>query len=185
MVDNVLQPEPETMAERHGRMLARLAALALAAAEDLAARAAQAEEPQLAADLHVALTKVGRCLRQTVMLEAKLARGDAARPAAAPAPARVTPNASAQRRDRLAELLESEVMEQLEGEERESRLNALVDLLNDEMDREGFLKERIEPQALRLCEKLGLTFGARGAKPPPSRAWDHADLHTYRWRGSG
>ena len=199
MLDAATPFASETMAQRHGRMLARLAELSLAAAEDLAARAAQAEEPKLAAELHMAFAKAGRCLRQTVMLEARLAKVEADRPARAaapepvPAPASKTSGPGVQRHNLLAEVLESEIMEQLEGEERETRLDDLFKILDQEGQRPGFLKELIQAQVLRLCDRLDLTFGARPTSPPPpepkparkAQASDYAYLDTGRWRGSG
>ena len=100
-------------------MLGRLAELSLAACEDLAARAAQAEEPQLAADLHTAFSKAGRCLRQTVMLEARLA-ATAVRPNVPIIPAATgwTPRPRAPRqwidREKLAEQMEGLDLERLD-----------------------------------------------------------------------
>ena len=170
------------MAERHGRLLGRLAELSLAACEDLAARAAEAEEPKLAADLHVAFAKAGRCLRQTVMLEAKLAQGQAdvrrtdqarVRQAQTFAP-KPAPDRRDAREAYLAEGLEVEITEQLEGAEREERLERLDDLLETEREKPGFLTEPVAAVALRLCDGLGLTFGARPGPPkrepePPSK----------------
>ena len=120
MLNEASPPAVETMAERHGRLLGRLAELSLAACEDLAARAAEAEEPKLAADLHGAFAKAGRCLRQTVMLEAKLAAMPAARPSP-PTPVATgwTPRPRAPRqwidREKLAEQLEGLDLERLDS----------------------------------------------------------------------
>ena len=62
------------MAERHGRILARLTELGLSLAEKLHARAMAAEEPKEAADLGLAFHRISRSLRQTLALEAKLVR---------------------------------------------------------------------------------------------------------------
>jgi hypothetical protein len=77
------------MAERHSRILARLAEVNLSAAEILHDRLAEAQTNAEARDLGLALQRVSRSLRQTLLLEAKLARDGraAAREAAADAEA--------------------------------------------------------------------------------------------------
>jgi hypothetical protein len=62
------------MAERHGRILARLAELGLAQAERLNAQALAAEDPKTAADLGLAFHRVARTVRQSIALEARLVR---------------------------------------------------------------------------------------------------------------
>jgi len=64
--------DPNEMAERHGRMLARLAELSLSAAEILHERLVTAETNAEARDLGLALQRVSRSVRQTLLLEAKL-----------------------------------------------------------------------------------------------------------------
>jgi hypothetical protein len=64
----------QEMAERHGRILARLAEVNLSAAEILHDRLAAAETNAEARDLGLALQRVSRSLRQTLLLEAKLER---------------------------------------------------------------------------------------------------------------
>jgi len=64
----------ESMAERHGRMLAEAAEIMLAAMHRLAERIEAAETPEAARDAALALQRVNRGLRQTILLEAKLAK---------------------------------------------------------------------------------------------------------------
>ena len=68
---------PKTMAERHGRMLAEAAGIMLAAMQRLAERLDAAESPEAARDAGLSLSRVNRGLRQTILLEAKLARDEA------------------------------------------------------------------------------------------------------------
>lgn len=70
-------PNASEMSERHAKALARLAELSMALAEDLQARALAAETPDEAAKLAGAFQKVARGVRQTMALEARLAREQA------------------------------------------------------------------------------------------------------------
>lgn len=65
------------MTERHGRLLAGLGELSLAMAGDLQAAARATSDAAEMVRLAGAFAKVGRCLRLTVALEARLARGEA------------------------------------------------------------------------------------------------------------
>ena len=62
------------MAERHGRILARLSELGLAHAERLHDQAMAAEDPKAAAELGLTFHRVSRSIRQSIALEAKLVR---------------------------------------------------------------------------------------------------------------
>ena len=62
------------IAERHAQVLAELAELGLGVARRLAELALTAETPKEAADLGVAFHRVSRSVRQTLALDAKLAR---------------------------------------------------------------------------------------------------------------
>jgi hypothetical protein len=64
----------ETMAERHGRMLAEAAEIMLASMRRLAGRLEAAETPDAERDAALALQRVNRGLRQTILLEARLAK---------------------------------------------------------------------------------------------------------------
>src|SRR5688572_17316815 len=66
--------QTESMADRHGRILARLGELGLSLAEDLHRDAAAAETPEARALSAVAFHRIGRGLRQTLALEARLVR---------------------------------------------------------------------------------------------------------------
>jgi len=69
-----MSTDTEGMAERHGRMLAEAAEIMLAAMHRLAERLEAAETPEAARDAGLALQRVNRGLRQTILLEAKLAK---------------------------------------------------------------------------------------------------------------
>ena len=62
------------MAQRHGRILARLSELGLAHAERLHDQAMAAEDPKAAAELGLTFHRVSRSIRQSIALEAKLVR---------------------------------------------------------------------------------------------------------------
>jgi hypothetical protein len=62
------------MAERHGRILARLSELGLAQAERLNDLVLAADDPKAASDLALAFHRVSRTVRQSIALEARLVR---------------------------------------------------------------------------------------------------------------
>ena len=62
------------MAERHGRILARLSEVGLAHAERLHEQAMAAEAPKSAAELGLTFHRVSRSIRHSIALEAKLVR---------------------------------------------------------------------------------------------------------------
>jgi hypothetical protein len=146
------------MADRHSRMLARLAELSLEAAADLHGRLLAAEAPADAQGLGLAFEKVSRSLRQTLLLEAKLEterraaeREDEAR--AAKAAAARYPVRRARVRgavlDRIAEACERPE----EAEELADTLEASLDnyLLDPELEAMPF-DELVD----LLCHDLGL-----------------------------
>ena len=67
-------PNAAEMAERHGRILARLAELGLAHAERLHAQAMAADDPKSSAELGLSFHRVSRSIRQSIALEARLVR---------------------------------------------------------------------------------------------------------------
>jgi len=62
------------MTERHGRILAELAEIGMAIARDLQVQALEAETPEAKARAAAAFAPVARAVRQSLALEAKLAR---------------------------------------------------------------------------------------------------------------
>ncbi|TAJ72556.1 MAG: hypothetical protein EPO51_02160, partial [Phenylobacterium sp.] len=68
---------PPDMAERHARVLARLTELGLALAERTFEEAEAAETPEQRVALVKAFHTISRSVRQTVALEARLARQQA------------------------------------------------------------------------------------------------------------
>jgi hypothetical protein len=100
--------EPETMAERHARQLARYAEIASAAAEKAGAAIAACEDPERLPPLIGALQKAGRSLRQTILLEAKLA-ADAAKGPDKPPNSLAVARRSAQVRDAVTRIIRHRV----------------------------------------------------------------------------
>jgi hypothetical protein len=160
-----------TMSERHAAILARLAALGEQLAAKHAARALEADDPEIEARATIAYHRAARSVRQCLALEAKLVR-DAAR-AEREEVDHAQRQASA-RRDRhrfhartvVAHLIWTESESDLEAERLESELDDLLDL-----DRfaEGLDDETAEALIARLCQELGLTAPPPAELPPADR----------------
>jgi hypothetical protein len=153
------------MMERHARLLGRFADQAALLAEDLCAAALAAETADEKQSLTLAFHRMGRTLRQTLALEAKLRR-DARRQdhveqdrAGKLAQARVT----AHRNKLTAEvhrLIWNEAEDDDQAETLKSELDDRLDL--EALDAEDFLTEPVEDQIARLCAAIGLKA------PPPT-----------------
>jgi len=152
-----MQP-PADMAERHARMLAEFAEIALTAARELGASLSQAETPDEKALLMGALHRAGRALRQSVALEAKLVRDAARGVREAESEARDAADAQVQRRkDQLQATLKRLLWNEREAADAE-RLEPLLDeLIEEDACFEAFLADPIETQIARLAEQLGVT----------------------------
>lgn len=148
---------PQSMADRHARTLARLTELSLALAEDLQAAALAAEAPPEKANLAEAFHKVARATRQTIALEAKLAR-DAERAAAARRAADREARAGAlqTRKAQVRAAVERQVFTQLQWREAEVWMADFDERLETEVLDDPFLDEPLEAQIDRLAAELGL-----------------------------
>lgn len=132
--------EPETMAERHARMLSRYAEIAWAAAEKAGAAIAACEDPERLPPLIGALQKAGRSLRQTLLLEAKLA-ADAAKGSETPPNRLAVARRSAEVRDAVTRIIRHRV-EPLEVEHLLSELDIELDVAEfDDIFTEGPLDD--------------------------------------------
>jgi hypothetical protein len=159
------------MMERHARLLGRFAEQAAGLAEDLYVAALAAESPTEKQSLSFAFHRMGRTLRQTCALEAKLRR-DARREdrldqqftqevGKKAAEARV-----AGRKGQLAravqQLIWTEAEDETESDAFKSELDDRLDL--EALDAEAFLSEPVETQIARICAAIGLEVPA---DPPP------------------
>lgn len=163
------------MAERHGRMLTRLAERALALAErvqEQALAAIDAEDAKAAAELGLTFHRVSRSVRQTIALEARLVR-DAARAdrdAAVEAERRRTailrdPAAMVRRKAALQDAVEKVIWTEREGEEAEDLLDRLETRLAAAGCDDDLYLAPLGHHIARLCADLGLPIPAPPAPP--------------------
>ena len=178
------------MAERHGRMLGRLAELGMSLAEGMHAQVATAMEagdPKAVAELTLTFHRVSRSVRQSIALEAKLVR-DAARAereAAAEAERKRTailrdPVAMLRRKAAVQEAIEKVIWNEREGEEADYLLDLLETRLTVGGFDDDFCLEPLEDHIARLCADLGLPLPADSAPKdtapaPPSPIWRPPD----------
>jgi hypothetical protein len=173
---------PTDIAERHAQVLAELAELGLGVARRLAELALAAETPKEAADLGVAFHRVSRSVRQTLALDARLAR-DHLRLGA-----EVREEAEAQRRVRCErrkgqvwKTLEAEVWREYERDDVEEVLEDLDARLSADLTAEDFDAEPVEAHIARLRADIGLAAPEAAApsdpeipepSTPPPVPWD-------------
>ena len=156
---------PAEMHERHARMLARYAELALSLAEQLHADAMAAETPDQRAGLAGAFHRICRSGRQSMALEARLVR-EAAREARAEAGlGQAAREARIElRKKRLAQAVEPLIWTEVEDEDQVEALQDLELCLAEAALCEAFLDEPLETQLARLCDALRLP------NPPPAQS---------------
>jgi hypothetical protein len=148
----------QEMAERHGRMLASLAELTLWAAQDLHGRLVEAKAPSEAAELGLAFQRVSRSLRQTLLLEGKLAKEHraAAREAAAEAE-KAREEGYRERKARLRSAVTREIAEACESlETAEDLATELEQMLDGYVRDPEFAEASLEELTEVLCHDLGL-----------------------------
>jgi hypothetical protein len=154
------------MMERHARLLGRFAEQAASLAEDLHGCVLAAETPAEKQALSLAFHRMGRTLRQTLALEAKLRR-DAKREdrldeahADKLAKARV-----AARRDRVRRAVEALIWDEAEEDEQADYLQ----LLDGRLEYEDLAdpEEPLEVLIQRIAHEIGLP------DPPPQGEGDH------------
>ena len=148
---------PSEIQARHARTLGQLAELGLALAADLQRRALAAEDDAAAAKLADSFHKVGRSLRQTLALEAKLVREQAAdaREAAAQ-DARTRPERIRQRQREVRRQVERLIWDEVEDEhEAEVGADMLRDLVADAAERDcDFLDSPLDMIVSRLKDEV-------------------------------
>ena len=170
------------MTDRHAAALAEFADLCLQSARDLAARQLAADDASEAAELASALHKVGRSLRQSMALEAKLRRDQ--EQGVRDTEAR-TAQVEQQRRKRRREAVEKAVEYMIwdeaedDGHDLIERLEAVLDM---DMQFETFGDEPLEAQIAHLRDRMGLgTLFPRQPDNGPVPPRDQADDY---WRSS-
>ena len=170
---------PASILDPDELMLARLAAMDMAAAQEAHARFMDAKDQAESDRAGRTYQKMARSLRQTLMLKARLAR-EARRAGReeAQAQARDDRERVTVRKDRLKTAVEAlawretEALSDDEHMDFHERLDALVD---EEAFAEAFLTEDIGDQAARVIGRLGLQVtsegevvrAGEGAPPPP------------------
>jgi len=155
--------DPESMADRRSVMLGELAELGLGLARDLQRRALEAEAADEAARLADAFHRVARSVRQSLALEARLARDARRDVEGSRAAAGDASRAAVRRREAvLTEALERVVWTECEREEAESHARCLGMYIDEELGRPGFVEDPIEAVVRRICEDIELPNGAPG-----------------------
>jgi hypothetical protein len=149
-------------------MLAEFAELCLGSARDLHMRQIAAEEGAEAAALAAALHKVGRSLRQSMALEARLRRDQeaAGREAIAAAMAeggQAEEKRRARRRAQVEAAVERLIWTEAESDDiAKGLVGDLSDLLDAESLADGFGDEAHAVHVARLLDTLGVTLGEAG-----------------------
>ncbi|MDB5442475.1 MAG: hypothetical protein JWP73_851, partial [Phenylobacterium sp.] len=170
------------MMERHGRLLARFAEQAASLADDLQASALAAETPEQKQALSLAFHRMGRALRQTLALEAKLRR-DARREDRLEADRadEISARRVAARKARVRGAVEALIWDEVEDDEQLDTLR----LLDERLEYEDLADpdEPVDALIQRVAHELGLPLalpihgeGGRG-KPSPrltARALHHS-----------
>ena len=156
------------MAERHATILAELSELGLVLARDLQARALAAKD-QAVADLGLAFHRVSRSVRQSLALEARLARERAAgEREAGERAAREGVRRLMQRRAQVRAAVARAVWDEAEGEdEAEVLLSELDERLAEEALADDFTAEALDAHVARIRADLGLA-ARRADLPFPS-----------------
>jgi hypothetical protein len=175
--------DPADMAERHARILAELAELGMGLARQAAQDAEAAESPEERARAALVFQRMSRSIRQSLALEARLARDlarDAREEEARRAEAR-RERVNARRRDireGVAALVWRE-MEELDEDEAEAFEDRIDDAVHEEVVAEGFFTDPLADQVARCVARLGYEITPEGAlrrlapasAPPPEPAW--------------
>lgn len=150
-------PTPSEMHARHAAALSQLAELGLALAADLQARALRAEDDAEAARLADGFHKVGRSVRQSLALEARLLREHerAAREAVAEDD-RTRPLRLAQRQAQVRKAVERLIWDEIEDdEEAEFGVQMLADMIGREDDLDDdFMEVTLDVLIQRIKDRI-------------------------------
>jgi hypothetical protein len=150
-------PGASDMAERHGRILARLSELGLSLAETVHERALAAETTEETAELGLAFHRISRSVRQTLALEAKLERERQQELAQDRAKAQGGWEGARRREVQVRLAMERAILDECDEDEVEERLDGLRDRLELESIAGGFAADTpVEAHIARLRIDLGL-----------------------------
>ena len=149
-------------AERHQRDLARFQAVIMRAVEKADAELDAAEGAQALGSLVSTLHKAGRALRQSMALEVKLGRDEAAHDAA------LTEKAVAARKAQIRNKVDRLVWTENEQPDAAVESADLEERLDDEALYEGFLDEPLDEQVARQARAAGVTGEATAPYTPRS-----------------
>jgi len=179
--------EAVSLSERIAARLERLAEMDLAAAEHVHAQLIATTEPKETADLSRAYQRASRTLRQTLMLQMKHAREQAAPPAPAAKDARRPLLDDEAAYERLIssriEHLQDAVGRAAAAAHPDSphRQREALDRLDVELDdwllREDFILERFDDLVVEACKRLGLPMALAHRwqdLPRPAETFDPA-----------
>lgn len=164
------------MTERHTTLLGELAELGMKVARDLQARVAAAESDEAAQGIALAFQRVARAVRQTLALEARLAR-DAAAEVRAQAQEGLAERREAARRragarqTHIRSVVAQEIFRDYEDEEVDAWLTVLEAALDEAALDEAFLDQPVEAAIAAIRASLGLPAndaGAPRAAPRPA-----------------
>jgi hypothetical protein len=145
------------IAERHARILGRFAELSASLAEHLHDEVLAAETAQDKRDLTLAFHRVTRSGRQTLALEAKLARDRKLEITAGLARAEAIARAPVERRKaQISAALERLIWHEAEHDEALGLQLKLGELMDEEDLHDGYAEGAVEDHIRRLCLALGL-----------------------------
>jgi hypothetical protein len=151
------------MAERHARVLARLTELGLALAERTFEEAETAETPAERIEAVKAFHTISRSVRQSVALEARLARQqvldarEAERVAAAAPPCKPSGVELSRRINSVRDALTRIIWHEAEDDDTAVWLEEmLADGLSEAFSRDDFCAEPLDDHIARLCIEMGL-----------------------------
>ena len=151
------------MTARHKALLGEFAELAMALARDLHAAALAAPEPEEKARLAQEFHRVGRSLRQTLALQARLDRAEGRELVEEVRRQReATREAVSVRRKKVRAAVERLIWTEAEGEEAEDYGLSLEELLDRAETDDDFLDAPLETLVARLAEDLGVTLPSAG-----------------------
>ena len=165
------------IAEKHAHMLGELAEFGLNLARKLHDQAMAAEEPAVVADLAKAFHAVSRTLRQTMLLETRVAREAAGlvNEARKAAELRIE-NAVGHRVKCVSQALDHAINDEYEDEtESQNVYEDAMERLYEDSLAPDFLDQSMDDQIARLCKDLGLQLppveqaATRDPEAPPER----------------
>jgi hypothetical protein len=154
---------PDDMAERHRLMLGELAELSLSLARRLHGQALAAETPAEAERTALSFHRISRSLRQTLALEARLARDHARAGVEAERRAEETRQARTDARRRQVQgAVEGLIWTEVERSDSHEALRRLKLVLDVEAEETGFIEAPLDVLVAGVCQGIGLPVAWSG-----------------------